>query len=631
MPPIPAKRRLGIAFTLLLLAACGVTPPEPQEDISAQLSRSASALERQGNYAGAAEVWRNAAANNPGRRQEFELAAARTFYRGGQTAQATEILNRLLTEQLPAGLLVDVHLLTAQLGNDTGQFQVALDALSGLPANLTPTQRLRVSNQRLRAIDGLNDAQALVLELAARSSLMQTPDAMRANRDKLWEALSSLNNAQLEQMRSTAVSQRLQGWLELALVGKRFGLDPGALRSAAVDWQTRYPNHPAAGDYLNQLISRMEAPAAHPERIAVLLPLSGTLAILGQAVRDGIMAAYLQLEPASRRPELEFVDTAKTDALSAYLNKLDGGSDAILGPLTKESLTKVAVSGELPIPVLGLNRLPRSIFAPDNLYQFGLAPEDDAVGVAERGLSESYKRALVLVPDSDWGRRVANAFSQAFEDGGGQTLEVESFGEKMADFATPLKALLGLEESDQRYRDVRAITRAKMEFEPRRRQDTDFIFLAANPRQARVIHPLLQFHRAGDIPLYASSHVYTGVIDAQADKDMNGLEFSDIPWIIGNGRFAAQRTRMETLWPASTRQARLQALGFDAFNVIPLLERLKSAAGESVEGATGEIYADTSGVIHRRPVWARFDQGTARLIQPLTPQTDVATAGTPDG
>ncbi|MGB1110043.1 MAG: penicillin-binding protein activator [Gammaproteobacteria bacterium] len=616
---------------MLLLAACGVTPPEPQEDIRAQLSRSASALERQGNYAGAADIWRQAAVNNPGRRQEFEAAAARTYYRGGQTAQATEILNKLLAEQLPAGLMVDVRLLTALLGNDTGQFKVALDALSGLPGNLTPTQRLQVSNQRLRSLDGLKDTQGLVRELSARSSLMSTPDALRANQERLWAALSTLNNAQLEKMLSETTDQGLQGWLDLALVGKRFGLNPEALRSAAVDWQTRYPAHPAAGTYLNELISRMEAPATHPKRIAVLLPLSGSLSVLGQAVRDGIMAAYLQLQPVTLRPELEFVDTAKTDALTAYLNKLDGGTDAILGPLTKESLTKVAVSGEIPIPVLGLNRLPKTIFAPENLYQFGLAPEDDAVGVAERGLSESYQRALVLVPDSDWGRRVSTAFSQAFEDGGGQTLAVESFGEKMTDFGAPLKALLGLEESDQRYRNVAAIIGAKMEFEPRRRQDTDFIFLAANPRQARLIRPLLQFHHAGDIPLYASSHVYTGIIDAQADKDMNGLEFADIPWIIGNGRFAAQRTRMETQWPGSSRQARLQALGFDAFGVLPLLGRLKSAAGETVEGATGSVYADSNGVIHRRPIWARFDQGTARLIQPLTTTTDMAKVGNPDG
>ena len=58
------------------------------------------------------------------------------------------------------------------------------------------------------------------------------------------------------------------------------------------------------------------------------------------------------------------------------------------------------------------------------------------------------------------------------------------------------------------------------------------IFMAAFPIAGRQIIPQLRFHEAGQIPVYATSHIFTGSVNPQADMDMDGVMFLDLPWIL---------------------------------------------------------------------------------------------------
>src|SRR5690606_17923298 len=98
-------------------------------------------------------------------------------------------------------------------------------------------------------------------------------------------------------------------------------------------------------------------------------------------------------------------------ALSAYQEALAAGSEFVVGPLTKESLLMLASLGDLPAPVLALNTLPGDEQPRPGLYQFALAPEDEAIAAADYAIAQGFSRALVMTPDGDWGERVAAAFS----------------------------------------------------------------------------------------------------------------------------------------------------------------------------------------------------------------------------
>ena len=60
---------------------------------------------------------------------------------------------------------------------------------------------------------------------------------------------------------------------------------------------------------------------------------------------------------------------------------------------------------------------------------------------------------------------------------------------KKSDYAVPIKQLLNIDESEQRYRTVRNLVRQKVEYEPRRRKDVDFIFMAGQTAKTAVKIP----------------------------------------------------------------------------------------------------------------------------------------------
>ena len=83
------------------------------------------------------------------------------------------------------------------------------------------------------------------------------------------------------------------------------------------------------------------------------------------------------------------------------------------------------------------------------------------------------------------------------------------------------------------------------------------MFLAATPQQARQIKPTLAFQYAGDLPVYATSHLYTGTNNPTQDQDLNGIRFCETPWLLNPSdptrqQVAAHGPRPTAAWAAST-------------------------------------------------------------------------------
>src|SRR3546814_277858 len=95
-----------------------------------------------------------------------------------------------------------------------------------------------------------------------------------------------------------------------------------------------------------------------------------------------------------------------------------GGARFMVGPLRKED--GAAPAGLRPsVPVLSLNYLEAGVATPENVFQFGLAPADEARSAAEQASATGLHRAAALVPDADWGRRALGAFDEALRANGG--------------------------------------------------------------------------------------------------------------------------------------------------------------------------------------------------------------------
>ncbi len=144
----------------------------------------------------------------------------------------------------------------------------------------------------------------------------------------------------------------------------------------------------------------------------------------------------------------------------------------------------------------------------------------------------------------------------------------------------------------------------------------DMLFMVAFPRQARLISEQLRAQQAGALSVYASSHLYDGRAGGYAATGLDGVIFCDIPWMLSPSSLSSsERTNSARLWPGSMEaNARLYALGLDAYNIIPYLGRLGTSPTTGYPGESGRLYLDAGQRLHRQLMWARYSGNTALPI-----------------
>lgn len=578
-----------------------------------------SEAEKQGDYAVAAEQYIAKAAESEGAlKSAFQYRAAMMHYELGELAEAEALLAETNLQQLTSREQLTANLLRADIA------LLDLDGLSALQHldkvdfdSANAAQQKRILELRITAYD-------LTENWLEKSLAHIRLDPMLAENDRennhlaLWQTLMKMTPQALDLYNPGQPPAEDSGWFALAYAVKAYENNPEAMEVAIEDWEFSYPNHPAN---VEQLKKSIKTPIRLPEQlelIGILLPESGPAANAAQAIRQGIIAAHFN---ARSNVRLQFYDvrTGNTpdsnNVISQYEKAVADGANIIIGPLDKVSVELLAAHQTLSVPVLALNRISQSNDH-SNFFQFALAPEDDARSQAEHANKMGYKRAIVLSPRSDWGDRVAAAFAEEWQTSGGQLVTRAKYDEAENDYSHILTPILGVESSNQRYQNLRRTLGQSLEFEPRRRQDVDFLFMVGRPLKARQLVTQLRFHRSGQLPILATSHAYGGEANAQQDIDLNGLIFTDIPWMF------TEQSEQDPAYSAVRRQAsgdigsfmRLAALGVDAYRMIPFLTAMSSSEDEKYQGATGELTINEQGQIERLMPIATIRNG---LIEPL--------------
>jgi outer membrane PBP1 activator LpoA protein len=347
-----------------------------------------------------------------------------------------------------------------------------------------------------------------------------------------------------------------------------------------------------------------------------LLPESGRYKAAAAAIKQGLTAAWFS-QPAESRPVLRFYDSSNPEnAWPLYTEATQRGADFVIGPLQKSAVTQLLHAGKLPIPVLALNQVTTDTVPPDNFFQYSLSPEDEARQVAEHAWINGKRMPVVLMPTSSWGNRIRDAFVKRWQSLGGQITEIQSYDAKKSDFGIPIQAMLDIDQSKQRRKRLTNLLGERLEFEPRRRKDVDFIFVAANPVKARQIRPQLQFHHAINLPIYTTSHAWQGFINFDKDRDLEGILFPDIPWLLADeGEEPLSLGRFKHL----TRQKhsnsfRLVAMGIDSYLLPGHLARLQNSELEALDGKTGQLYMDQLNKLHRQLIWAQMKNSKPQVI-----------------
>lgn len=601
--------------------------------VGSQGERRAEALVADGRYLDAAGLYIGLAGEASGtERDRLVLLAVENWLDGGDGRRARTAMGNIAPQDAtPLRVLWSTN--RAALALWEGKPDQALDILRPLAAEPLDTQRrIRVDSLRGDAWFQKNDpVRAVNLYLQLEAGLTDPRD-IDASRQRLWAGLLVSNPQVMRTASQFTSSALIRGWLSLGALAVATGQQGIGWSNGLIGWRADYANHPA-GSIIDTLDIREVGSFDYPRQVALLLPLSGRSGSLGDAIQNGFFAAYYRnnigLGDSQQVRVYDVVGLGGAQA--AYEQALADGAEFVVGPLLRNSVVALANRGILPAPMLTLNYLPENVARPPGMYQFALSPEDEARTAAQRAIADGRQRGVALVPNSDWGRRLLTSFTGEYETLGGTLLEYRYYQPTDQDFSFEIQNLMGLSLSVQRYQRLRANLGGGLQFDPRRRADAEFVFLAADAPVGRLLKSQLKFHYSGDLPVYSTSRIYA--LDGRSNSDLNGVGFADTPWTIApQPQIADLPATFGEYWPAqqSLLQSRLHAMGYDAYLLINELYASDGLNIATLEGATGRLYLDESGRVRRQLPWAEFRSGEPvampasndRMEQPDTPEMD---------
>lgn len=536
--------------------------------------------------------------------QNALLQAAGRSISEGQWRQASAILSQ--TRELTPEQNDEKWLLSAKIEGMRERFDKVLEQLSRIQnlSALSSYQKMQYHELLARAFAHQKQWVSAVKQRIALDKLLASSKEQNKNLRELWLAISNISPNELESLATqTETTPELRGWLELALISKKYQANGNGLLTAVEHWQKQFATHPANTILPSSLDGLTGKMLAKPKKIALLLPLTGPFSGPGLAVKDGFMAAS-ESNKADISANIRAYDTNKEEVAVLYQQALTDGAEYVVGPLLKNQVAQLAAL-EHPVPTLLLNDA--AITAQDNSYLFGLSPVNEAVQAAIKAKKQGYARALIIAPKSPWGSEVSAAFSKQWELGGGKVVGSYSYAAN-ADLNTGMRDFLRITDSQHRQKQLKELLGYQLQSTISRRQDFDMIFLLAYPTKARQIMPLLRYYFAGDVPVYATSSVYSGTANALKDKDLDGLVFCDIPWVFSHQ--AGLRN-----WPEQFNSYnRLYALGMDSYALATQLNQLMVFSADAAGKSSGSLYLKRNKQVARVLEWGQFRDGLAHSL-----------------
>ncbi|WP_051103385.1 penicillin-binding protein activator [Sphingomonas sp. PR090111-T3T-6A] len=173
------------------------------------------------------------------------------------------------------------------------------------------------------------------------------------------------------------------------------------------------------------------------DRVAVLVPLSGPNAAVGQSIANAANMALIDSGGAGVR--LTMYDTG-TGAAQAARTALAEGNKLILGPLLSEDVRQVAPVAEAAhVPVLSFSN--DVDVAGHGVYLLGFTPTQSIERVVEYAKSRGLSRFAALVPNGLYGRRASTAMLKAAQEAHGTVVSMQGYDRSAASLGAAIRKL----------------------------------------------------------------------------------------------------------------------------------------------------------------------------------------------
>ena len=482
------------------------------------------------------------------------LAQAQALLNSGAAAQTLTLLSQFKNQEFSTSVSDWLYTLIAQAHISLNN---AIEAYRALTQVSQTTTEYWVLLKRVCSALVFNRCKAdsmIALQSKTPLSGLVEQDAilqalLDANRNPGYEDLM-LTGARITPL-STPETTRHLGWYALADVLTSAGSRQKAT-AAWDDWRQRWPTHPAA---LTPPTLTDQLAATSTKSIALMLPLSGNLARVGRAVREGFIAALMAEE---LNTDLHIFDSASHSPIELIRLARNVSADVLVGPLLKlnvEAFAAFAAASETP--TLLLNYLPSddNINTPAiNLLQLGTAIEDEAATLATHMQTNQHERVMVVYNDSAWANKALNTFRDAWP----YPLHTANFS-TIKQLTNAVGSTMGVAASAARKARIATLLDEPVEFLPRARQDLDAVLALTTGFESAALVPALQFHFADHLPVYATSQ------SLRDNKSPTGFAATELPALVKPD--AAEQALIDAFNLNQSPLVDLYALGLAAFQM----------------------------------------------------------------
>ena len=607
-----ASRKLILIslLTSLLLASCSSNITHQQSKQSSRLS----ALENNGKSV--AQLLAIATRQNNHQQSEQALGslitAAQQYVNTQQPTQAVWLTNSIKpmidapVQQL-ALLLIQARA-WQQLNNNEQAWQ-ALTLAKPLVVNQSSAEQSYF--QLVSKVQQARNYPVAALD-AKMHWLALTQDVDPVMLQTVWYQLNQLSNWQLEQLKQLAPPQ-FYGWQQLLFIAHNFGANKARFAQHVEQWRRANRQH-LANAIINELLAENQALAVtNIQQIAVILPLSGKQQVAGEAAQQGILAAY----PNNNTTQLIFIDSNQVDmnTLAEQLNSQH--IDFVIGPLLIKHVDQYINQPALTLPTLLLNS-PTTAQLKNNQVVFSMRPEDEAIQAADTLSHRHYQHPLILSDHNEISQRITQTFVNEwskYNDNQPQVVYIQANGSMQAS----VQHSLDVDLSRQRIHQLRQIIKAPLKTETRNRRDIDMIYIVGSPRETRLLKPYIDVNIspfAKLIPIFASSRSHSARQDRKGTRDLSGLSFTEMPWLLTDGSQNQSLAEINLkLWPErSDILQRIFALGYDSFSLVNKIQLMQQVNYIRHYGLTGIIQLTPQQILTRTLLWGRYRHNTVQQI-----------------
>ncbi|THA16041.1 penicillin-binding protein activator [Rodentibacter pneumotropicus] len=502
-------------------------------------------------------------------KETYKLFAARAFIVENKIAQSEAILSEL--GELNDAQKLDRTLIEARLSAAKGANEVAESQLRLIDLNkLSVSQKSRYYETQATVFENRKDMIEAVKARIKMDENLTDVQRRQNNVDKTWALLRAANTGVINNALDDG-NVALGGWLTLIKAYNDNIRQPVQLSQALQNWKNAYPNHAAATLFPKELQSLLNFQQTNLAQIGLVLPISGDGQILGNTILSGFNDAK-----GNSTIPVQIFDSAiySIDEITAQAK--EAGVKALVGPLLKQNVESiinnpVSVQG---MDVLALNATPNAR-AINQICYYGLSPEDEAESAATKMWNDGVRSPVVAMPQNELGQRVGNAFNVRWQ-------QLASTDANIRYYNLPADVPYFLQENAS---------------------NSTALYAVASPDELAEIKGYLA-NSAPNLKIYASSRSNSASNSAEYVTQMNGVQFSDIPFF--KEATSAQYQKVAGSTGGEYQLMRLYAMGADAWLLINHFNELRQVPGYQLSGLTGILSAGPNCNVERDMTWFQY-------------------------